>query len=159
MSVQTPPAPQAPKRPWYRRARVLAPASLVVGLLIGSAGAGGAKTTSASPTEGSTETVTVTATAGGKAARKVHPAPATSTTTTATFDGDGTYLIPADIKPGTYRSGKPDINCYWARLSDPSGGLRAIIANNNSAGPSVVTVKATDKALQVTGCAPFTRVG
>jgi hypothetical protein len=63
------------------------------------------------------------------------------------------------VQPGTYKSGTPHSgNCYWARLStdDPLDG---IIANNNSAGPSVVTIHKTDKMFQTTGCDEWTRVG
>lgn len=73
------------------------------------------------------------------------------------FDGtDGTYLVGADIKPGTYR-GTPSDGCYYARLASLDGS--DIIDNNNTDGPVVVQIKASDKAFQVRGCGTFTRIG
>ena len=47
-------------------------------------------------------------------------------------------MVPADVKPGTYRA-KPDDGetCYWARLRSTDGGVNAIIANNLGEGPQV----------------------
>jgi hypothetical protein len=78
------------------------------------------------------------------------------------FAGDGTFIVGTDVQPGTYRSATPDSgNCYWALLSNLSGTgeTGGIIANNNSAGPSVVTITSGDMAITVTGCAPWTQVG
>lgn len=69
---------------------------------------------------------------------------------------DGIYLVPENIEPGTYRSGNsPD--CYSARLKGTSGELEDIITNNN--GPNqVITVKKTDRAIQVRFCGPWVLV-
>lgn len=81
--------------------------------------------------------------------------------TAAGFPGDGTYLVGTDVKAGTYRSPTPTSgNCYWARLSTTDGaGTDGILANNNSAGPSVVTIQKTDKAFNTSGCEAWTKVG
>jgi len=71
-----------------------------------------------------------------------------------TFD-DGTYLVNTDIQPGTYKSDGPG-ECYWARLSDASGSLDAIIANDISTGPAVVTIAASDVAFKSSGCGTWT---
>ena len=77
----------------------------------------------------------------------------------AGIPGDGTYLVPGDIKPGTYRSAKPGSgNCYWARLKSAGGGLGDIIANGNTAGQVTVTILASDKAFQTTGCEDWVKV-
>lgn len=66
------------------------------------------------------------------------------------FD-DGTYLVGTDIQLGTYKSDGTG-PCYWARLSDTSGSLDAIITNHAGDGPAVVTIAASDAAFQSQGC-------
>jgi len=73
--------------------------------------------------------------------------------------GNGTFLVGSRVRPGTYESAKPKSgNCYWARLKDTSGGLGSIIANNNSSGPSTVTIDSTDRAFQTSGCETWVKV-
>jgi hypothetical protein len=70
--------------------------------------------------------------------------------------GNGTYLIGADIAPGTYRTvGAPD-GCYWARLRGTSGGSNDIIANDFGSGWNVVTIAPTDLAFKTSGCGTWT---
>jgi hypothetical protein len=71
--------------------------------------------------------------------------------------GDGTFRVGSDIAPGTYRAANPDGFCYWARLSGTGGTLREIIANDNTTGPAVVTIAATDAAFESTGCGGWTK--
>jgi hypothetical protein len=69
--------------------------------------------------------------------------------------GPGTYLIGRDIQPGRYRgqAGTDFLeSCYWARLSDVSGELNGLLANDNATGQYFVEVAGTDFAL-TTGCA------
>ena len=136
------------------------PVTALIALGIGAAGSSGG-TDTASGTSAPTTTVTappatVTATAGS--------APVTTTATKtvtakpavkASFPGDGTYQVGVDIKAGTYVSAKPDSgNCYWARLKG-SDTFSDIIANNNTAGQSVVTIKSTDKFFETNGCSDW----
>lgn len=131
----------------------------------------GIGTSSAStPTpESTTASGTVTQpapTATGTAAPETPETPVASTTTTAAasvppspvaIPGDGTYEVGVDIQPGKYASDTPASgNCYWARLSsdDPFDG---ILANNNSAGKSVVVIKNSDKYFQSSGCSDWTK--
>jgi len=76
--------------------------------------------------------------------------------------GDGTFVVGSEIAAGTYRTAGPADaampNCYWARLSNTSGSLDAIVANGNSAGPTTVTISATDKAFETNGCQGWVRV-
>lgn len=91
---------------------------------------------------------------GRKVAAPKPAAPANS------IPGNGTFLVGSRVKPGTYESAKPKSgNCYWARLKDTKGALGSIIANNNSSGPSTVTIEATDGAFQTSGCEAWTKVG
>lgn len=85
---------------------------------------------------------------------------AEATAAANTFSGDGTYLVGTDIAPGTYKAAPATSgNCYYARLRDLTGGLNSIIDNNNTSGPLVVQVSPNDKALEVTGCADFHKIG
>lgn len=134
---------------------------LLVGILIGVSGSGGGKN---SPS--ATVTVTTTATRVGTGRQ---PAAATPSATTAPhheskpkgeIPGDGTFLVGNDMKAGTYRTeGKNQYGCYWARLSDTTGELNAIIANGNVQGPAIVKVAASDKAFQTTDCKPWKKIG
>jgi hypothetical protein len=72
--------------------------------------------------------------------------------------GDGLFLVGVDVRPGTYRNAGGE-NCYWARLRSTSGELGAIIANDNPTGPTVVTIRSTDKAFETSNCATWQRIG
>lgn len=66
--------------------------------------------------------------------------------------GDGTWLVGREIKRGTYKSAGGS-TCYWARLSDLSGELEAIIANSyGRRGPQKVALGPKDKAFASQGC-------
>lgn len=73
-----------------------------------------------------------------------------------TFAGDGTYLVGTDVKPGTYKAAATT-GCYWARLK--SLDTSDIIDNQNADGPVVLQILATDKAIEVSRCAEFHKVG
>lgn len=63
----------------------------------------------------------------------------------------GTHRVGQEIQPGIYRgiASQDDFAiCYWARLSDLSGELDSIIANDLPSGQYYVEVKATDFALK-----------
>lgn len=62
----------------------------------------------------------------------------------------GMYIVGRDIQAGTYRGqAGADItsSCYWGRLSNVTGTLGAIIANDNAIGQFYVQVSPTDFAL------------
>lgn len=92
---------------------------------------------------------------------KAVPGPAVPTPKTKTVEKapvnnlprDGVLMVPADLKPGTYRATAPEDNivCYWARLRDTDGELGSIIANHTAAGGDLVTitVKPTDHAVEI----------
>ena len=68
--------------------------------------------------------------------------------------GPGIWLVGRDIQPGIYEGmAGTDVldTCYWARLSDVSGGFSGLLANDNAAGRFLVEVQASDYALQ-TAC-------
>jgi len=86
----------------------------------------------------------------------------------ADIGGDGVFLVPTEVKPGTYRAVVPKPatgaeglpSCYWARLKDTNGDVNSIIANDTAtAGQTLtVTVKSTDKAFQTTGCGSWVKI-
>ena len=92
---------------------------------------------------GPTITMTITVT---------EPAPPPATA----MAGDGTYQVGVDVKPGTYVSSTPSSNCYWARKT-AGDSLDGIIANSNSSGQSVVTIRASDKFFESSGCSDWTK--
>ncbi|MBM7788904.1 superantigen-like protein SSL4 [Tenggerimyces flavus] len=183
-----PPAPPPPPRPPRTAKRpptwpwiVGIVASLLIGLIVGSAAGGSPTTTAAAnpapvetvevevpgPTEtvevpGPTKTVevpgpTVTVTVRPAAPPKaVEPAEQTVTS----FAGDGTYVVGEDIEPGRYKS-RPSIDgagiCYWARLKSTDGDLDSIIANQLGEGPQTVTIKKSDEAFETSGCADWVK--
>jgi len=76
---------------------------------------------------------------------------------TSPFAGEGTYQVGIDIAPGTWRASNAG-SCYWARLSNFSGGgVRGIIANENGVG--TVTIAASDKGFETSRCGTWTKVG
>lgn len=70
---------------------------------------------------------------------------------------DGTYIVGADIQPGTYRTRNGSHNCYYARLSGFGGLSSDIIANDNTDAPAVITIAATDKGFESSHCGIWTK--
>ena len=58
----------------------------------------------------------------------------------------GTWIVGAQITPGTYRTDTSAPGCYWTRLSSFTGAFDAIIASAiaNSPGAQLVTIANTD---------------
>lgn len=77
---------------------------------------------------------------------------ARSTIAKRSFEGDGMYIVGEDIEPGTYKADASP-GCYWARLA--SGDTSDIVDNDNVDGPAVITIAASDYAVQVARCAVF----
>jgi hypothetical protein len=96
---------------------------------------------------------------GGTAPALATPAvaaPAAAPTTPPGTFGPGTYQVGSDIPPGNYRSTGPDgsnaVGCYYARLKHNDGAAGDIIANNISKGQSLLTIKASDGYVSISGC-------
>lgn len=96
------------------------------------------------------------------AAAAADPAPPVAAALSTSFDA-GTYEVGTgngQIPPGKYKSPGPDGSisgmCYYARLRSNDGSVNDIIANDISQGPSVLTVKASDGYIKISGCA-FTK--
>ncbi|MGI8553453.1 MAG: hypothetical protein ACR2PL_22120 [Dehalococcoidia bacterium] len=70
--------------------------------------------------------------------------------------GDGSYIVGSDIQPGIYRSLNPSGDCYWERESGFSGELQDILANDNPAGPAVVSIGPTDRGFKSEDCGTWT---
>lgn len=140
-------------------------ATALVALMIGTGIGGSSDDTTQPASASSSPAATVTA----PGATATVPGPTVTVTATSektvmstpkvavAMEGDGTYEVGVDVKPGTYVSGKPELNCYWARLKGSGGSLSDIIANNNTSGRSLVTIKKTDKFFETSGCAPWTK--
>ena len=69
---------------------------------------------------------------------------------------DGVWRVGHDIEPGLYRT--TNRGCYWARLSDLTGGFGSINANGNTNGPSYVEILATDVAFESSRCSTWEKV-
>ncbi|MBF0473951.1 MAG: hypothetical protein HQK91_07690 [Nitrospirae bacterium] len=70
---------------------------------------------------------------------------------------DGNYIVGIDIQPGTYRTRKPSLNCYYIRLSGFGGTLNEIIASDITDAPEVVTIADTDKGFSSKRCGAWTQ--
>src|SRR5262249_1630682 len=81
---------------------------------------------------------------------------ATPTPSYAHF-GDGTFQVGKDIQPGTYRTRSDSSGCYYARLRGFGGSTDDIIANENTDGPAVVTIAASDKGFTSQNCGTWTQ--
>lgn len=75
-----------------------------------------------------------------------------------TIPGSGIYLVGVDIQPGTYRS-VDNSGCYWARLSGLGGSLDEIRANANVDGQAVVEIRSNDVAFETSRCTDWVKVG
>jgi ABC-type Fe3+-hydroxamate transport system substrate-binding protein len=133
--------------------------ALLVGTGIGSSSGQATdqqSTTSATPAAtvtvaGSVPGPTVTVTAGSVKTVTSEPQVGVA------MEGDGTYEVGVDVRPGTYVSSKPDSGtCYWARLKG-TDGIGGIIDNDLSSGRTVVTIKKSDKFFETKGCSDWTK--
>ncbi|MGY0461579.1 hypothetical protein ACW14Y_15125 [Kitasatospora sp. cg17-2] len=105
-------------------------------------------------------TVTVTATV--TATTTLQPTSEAAAKPDGTIAGSGTYLVGADVQPGTYKTAGPSDStglCYWERSSGTSGDAGSIIANDALTGQGVVTIKKSDALFKSQGCQMWTKVG
>ncbi|HEY2846177.1 MAG TPA: hypothetical protein VGI80_00065, partial [Pyrinomonadaceae bacterium] len=72
-----------------------------------------------------------------------------------TFIG-GSQIVGKDIQPGTYRTRAGTPSCSWTRKSGFTGDPSEALATATPQGPAVVTIKATDKGFDSTGCGMWT---
>lgn len=83
------------------------------------------------------------------------PTPSPHPTPDVAF-ADGTWRIPDDIAPGTYRTvGLPE-NCYWTRLRGFESGLEDLIASRIGEGTQIVTIGPDDAGFDSIGCGGWT---
>lgn len=153
-------------KPWWRATWAVSMAAFIVGLVIAAAASGSGGSTAATAS-GSGPTVTVTAEADSATTATVTAHPTATRTIKVkipppppkkVIDGDGTWVVGQDIKPGTYRNSDGG-ECYWARLKGLTGDFSELLANGNTAGQAVVTIKPTDKGFQTERCGSWSRVG
>ncbi|MER7112303.1 hypothetical protein [Streptomyces sp. NPDC000229] len=132
---------------------------LLMGVLIGIVGTGGDTDGSSQPP--ASPTTTAPASEVPSPAPTPPEATGTAKATAQEIPGDGTFLVGQEVRPGTYRSAGPAdalTDCYWARLKGTTGDFSQIIANGAGKGPATVTVLATDKAFQTSGCQTWKRL-
>ncbi|MEJ8657783.1 hypothetical protein [Streptomyces sp. MS1.AVA.4] len=152
-------APQQPQQPqrggpekkrnWFARHKVLTALGAVVVLVaIGSAAGGGEDSSSGSTAAGSSKGAAQDAAKGTGDSKPKEETKKKA----AAIEGDGDFEVPADIKPGLYRTSGNDGMCYWERAKDSKGEVDSILANDNVNGTSYVTLKPSDKIFKTTGC-------
>jgi hypothetical protein len=81
------------------------------------------------------------------------PPPSSSAATTF---GDGTFTVGVDIAPGTYKNSDSSQACYWERLNSFDDSADAVIANNISTAPMIVTISSTDVGFTSDRCGTWT---
>ena len=69
--------------------------------------------------------------------------------------GDGTWLVGAEIAPGTWTA-TGGSTCFWERLSGFGGQIEDVIASDST---RTVTVAATDLGFRSRRCGTWTRTG
>ncbi|MGA5424918.1 hypothetical protein [Streptomyces lavendulocolor] len=132
---------------------------LLMGVLIGIVGTGGDTDRSSQPP--ASPTTTAPAPEVPSPPDTPPEAAGTAKATPQEIPGDGTFLVTQEVRPGTYRSAGPAdtlTDCYWARLKGTTGDPSEIIANGAGKGPATVTILATDKAFQTSGCETWNRI-
>ncbi|MGH8913725.1 MAG: hypothetical protein ACRDZM_04320, partial [Acidimicrobiia bacterium] len=73
--------------------------------------------------------------------------------------GPGTYLVPDEISPGTWRSTPVDF-CYWERKSGFGGELADITANEFTDAVTIAEISPTDVGFtSEDGCGTWTKIG
>ncbi|MET9952450.1 hypothetical protein ABZ135_13010 [Streptomyces sp. NPDC006339] len=142
---------------------------LLVGVLIALVGSSGGTETGGSQPPAAPDSTTAGPQTPPPASTPSQTAPArtpaeqrgTTKATAQEIPGDGTFLVGSEVQPGTYRSAGPAdglADCYWARLKGTTGELGDIVANHAGKGPATVTILATDKAFQTSGCQTWKRL-
>ncbi len=124
-----------------------------VGAVAGGA-SGGAAASAPAETVTQTQTVpgdttTVTAT---KTITQAPPAP-----TGPKGFGDGVWLVPKEMTPGTYRAPGGG-SCYYEVDRDFSGGLNSIITNDVDVKNPVVTIPSAAKGFNTQSCGEWTKI-
>lgn len=169
--------------PW--QTRLLPAITGIAGLIIGGVLVGVTGSRSADRSQARSSSLHPSQPATNSAPTTVHPTSASalvstpastviqtvSRTVTATPQplaqlGDGTFLVPMQVRPGTWSTnGMSQISssllgCYWARLRSLSGELDSVIASDNIAlgAPTAITVAPTDKAVKFTGGCQWRRI-
>jgi hypothetical protein len=70
--------------------------------------------------------------------------------------GDGTFLVPDEVLPGTYRTTSYTSDCYWTRLRGFESGLADLIASRIGDGYHVATILETDAGFDSVSCGGWT---
>lgn len=86
------------------------------------------------------------------------PAPTAKQTRPPASITEGTWEIGAEVKPGTYKT-TATAHCYWARLSSFDTSDIIDNGNLNPGAHGVLSIKNTDKAVQLSGPCEWVRAG
>lgn len=74
----------------------------------------------------------------------------------------GTYVVGSDIPAGTYRTTGSQAQgqslCQWRRLKDTTGDASAILASGTATGPTTVTIKPSDGAVEFYGGCTWAKI-
>lgn len=89
-----------------------------------------------------------------------YSAPATQSLPAGTYTA-GTYVVGSDIQPGTYSTpgiaNTGSILCQWFRLKDTTGDTSSFLDFGNSDGPTTITIKPSDGAVEFQGNCQWTK--
>jgi hypothetical protein len=72
------------------------------------------------------------------------------------IDGNGTYIVGTDITAGTWKSTGLTV-CSWESVSGFTGSASEHLADGLHGGPTIVTIRSTDKGFITTGCGTWAR--
>ncbi len=162
-------------KPWKVKGPAYAIALLIILIVIGAAGSGskanndkveaapanGSATSATTKEPTATKAPTDTPTPKPTATPTNTPTPAPPTPTpepTGYSFGSGKKLPGTDFIPGkTYRTRAAASGCYWERLTGLGGTIAEIAENENTNGPAVVTIGATDAAFNSSRCGRWTQ--
>ncbi|MGX7681339.1 hypothetical protein ACSMXN_20825 [Jatrophihabitans sp. DSM 45814] len=139
---------------------------LVVGLGVGAASAGSNKAKAAAPLPAVTQVSTtvsfqmVTATPTITKVIATHTVQVRITYTPPPLNktSDGQYVVGTEIVPGLWHTDGSE-GCYWERDNSLSGGIGAIVANDNIDGPTTIQIDPSDKAVKFSGGCDWARIG
>lgn len=85
------------------------------------------------------------------------PAPRPTSSGPATVFSNGTFVVGADIAPGTYRNSSSSRGCYWKRVSGFGDTLGEIIANEFTYVRQIVTISPNDAGFVSDDCGTWTQ--
>lgn len=71
------------------------------------------------------------------------------------FAGNGLYRVGTDIPPGTYRTTRAVVGCYWSRVRGFSGTRSDVISEDFANARTIVDIAASDAGFTAKNCGTF----